>query len=320
MRIFAALAVPCFLGAAILPDAIGAYHRTGSSKPALADRPIWDEYALKDTEIGVYENAPAKPLTVTVWQLADTTGSLAAFDWQRPPGAQPSAAAPMAVETAGALLAVDGNCLLRFEGYKPAAPELAALFQSLKNLDTTPLPALPSYLPSAGLVPLSERYVTGPASLAKFDAAIPPSVAAFHFGAEAQVAVFHSPKGDLTLAIFNYPTPQIAMQKVEDFTKLPGALAKRSGPLVAVTLSPPDPDQAERLLSSIRYQAEITRDQYVPTRRDNMGDLLLNICILIGLLVAFALVTGFFYGGARALARQFRKGPEPEAVISLHLK
>ena len=44
------------------------------------------------------------------------------------------------------------------------------------------------------------------------------------------------------MAIFNYPTPQIAMQQVPDFEKLPGAMAKRSGPMVAVVLSPADPD------------------------------------------------------------------------------
>ena len=60
-------------------------------------------------------------------------------------------------------------------------------------------------------------------------------------GAEAQLGVFHSPKGNLTLAIFNYPTNQIAMQKEGDFRKL-GGVVKRSGPLVAVILAPPDAD------------------------------------------------------------------------------
>ncbi len=61
------------------------------------------------------------------------------------------------------------------------------------------------------------------------------------------------------MAIFNYPTPQIAMQQVPDFEKLPGAMAKRSGPLVAVVLSPADPDFAERLLAQVRYQADHPR-------------------------------------------------------------
>ena len=30
------------------------------------------------------------------------------------------------------------------------------------------------------------------------------------------MGVFHSPKGDMILAIFDYPTPQMAMQQVHD--------------------------------------------------------------------------------------------------------
>jgi hypothetical protein len=131
--------------------------------------------------------------------------------------------------------------------------------------------------------------------------------------------VFHGPKGDVELAIFNYPTAQIAMQKVGDFQKLPGVMVKRSGPLVAVVLSPADPDFAERLLGEVRYQAEVTRDEYVPTRRDNPGVLILNIFVLIGILGLFAIVSGLAFGGMRVLRRKARKGEEPEAMITLHL-
>ena len=106
------------------------------------------------------------------------------------------------------------------------------------QVDTTALPALVTSLPTEGLVPNSERYITGPNSLQKFDPGVSPSVAAFHYGAEAQLGVFHSPKGDITMAIFNYPTPQIAMQKESDFRNLPGGpVVKRTGPLVAVVLA-----------------------------------------------------------------------------------
>ena len=42
------------------------------------------------------------------------------------------------------------------------------------------------------------------------------------------------------------------MQRVLEFQKLPDAVAKRSGPLVAVVLAPKDPDYAENLLSQVR--------------------------------------------------------------------
>ncbi len=315
----AVLLLPGLCLAAIWPETLGPYHRTATTAPALADRPVWEEYGLQEAETATYENGPSS-FTATAYRLTDTTGALAAFDWQRPAQSTVSNAARLAAETANGLTLVHGNYLLSFTGYKPARPELDAVAEALRNVDTTSLPALAGYLPAQALVPNSERYITGPVSLEKFDPGIPPSVAAFHLGAEAQMGVFHSSKGDMALAVFTYPTPQIAMQKVADFAKIPGAAAKRSGPLVAIVLSPPDPDFAERLLGEIRYQAEVTRDERVPTRRDNIGDLVINAFVLIGILLVFSLVSGLALGGVRAAVRYTRKGPEPEALVTLHLE
>jgi hypothetical protein len=313
-----AVLLPSLTAAAILPDAIGAYQRGKTSKPAISDQAIWTEFGLKNSETAPYQNGTAK-FTVTAWELQDTTGSLAAFDWQRPDSATPSTAAKLAAETPDSLLLVHGNYLLAIAGYKPSKEELDALTGSLRNVDATVLPVLPGYLPTDGLIPNSGRYIVGPVSLQKFAPGIPPSLAAFHFGAEAQLGVFHNAKGDAQMLIFNYPTPQIAMQRIPEFQKLAGAVAKRSGPMVAVILSPPDPDYAETLLSQVRYQAQVTLDEYVPTRRDNIGDLVINAFVLIGILLAFAVVSGFALGGFRALRRRSRHGEEADAMIELHL-
>ncbi len=318
-KLLAVFLLPAALAAAILPDTIGEYHREGASKPALADRPLWDEYGFKEAETAQYRTGDSR-FSVTAYRLLDSTGALGAFDWQRPAKATASIAAPMAVETADSLMLLQGNYVLFFQGRKPSAGELAGVTGGLRNMDTTALPILPGYLPSDSLVPNSGRYLIGPVGLARFDPGIPPSVAAFHLAAEAQTGVFHSPKGDLTLAVFNYPTPQIAMQRVEEFGKLPGTVVKRSGPLVAVIQNSPDADFAEKLLDGIRYQAVVTRDEYVPTRRDNMGELLLNICILIGILAAFSLVSGLVVGGLRGLLRRGGKGAQPDEIVTLHLE
>jgi hypothetical protein len=313
-----ALLLPSLAAAAILPDTVGAYQRGDRSKPAISDQPIWTEFGLKDSETAVYQNGTAK-CTVTVWQLQDTTGSLAAFDWQRSADAKPSTAAKLAVETPDGVLLVHGNYLLAIDGYKPSKEELDALKGSLRNVDVTVLPVLPGYLPADGLVANSERYVLGPASLQKFAPGIPPSLAAFHLGAEAQLGVFHNAKGDMQMAIFNYPTPQIAMQRLPEFGKLAGAVTKRSGPMIAIVLNPPDPDYAETLLSQVRYQAQITLDERVPNRRDNIGDLVVNAFVLIGILLACAVVAGLAMGGWRALRRRASHGEDAEAMITLHL-
>ncbi len=319
MKLFAALIVPCFAMAALLPDTIGPYSRASSSRPALTDRALWEEYGLKAAETAVYTGG-ADRFTLTAYQLQDSTSGMAAFDWQRPAAATPSQAAPLAAETPDSLLLVRGNYLLSFSGHKPAATELDALYSQLPNVDITVLPVLPSYLPTSGLVPNSERYILGPAALERFDPAIPPSLAAFRYGTEAQLGVFHSPKGNLSLAIFNYPTHQIAMERTTEFEKLPGAMVKRSGPFVAVILAPPDPDFAERLLADVRYQAAITRDEYVPTHRDNIGWLVLSIFVLIGILLAFSLVSGLAVGIVRTWIYGRRTGAEAEPMILLHLE
>jgi hypothetical protein len=313
------LLAPVLCAASILPDAIGPYNRISASPAALSDKPLWDEYGLKEAETAVYENGAGK-LTATVWRFQDATGAMAAFDWQRPADSSPSKAAVQAAETPKGLLFVHGNYLLSLSGYKPAGADLDALKGSLAHVDTSPLPVLTGYLPSGQLVPNSNRYILGPLALQKFESRVPPSVAAFRFGTEAASGVFRSPKGDTTLAVFNYPTPQIAMQQLPEFQKIPGAAVKRSGPLIAVVVSPPDPDFAEHLLAGVRYQAEVTRDEYVPTRRDNIGDLILNIFVLIGILMGFSAVAGLAVGGVRTWIRRGKSGIETEAMITLHLE
>jgi hypothetical protein len=312
------LLLPALAGAAVWPESLGPFHRTAVAAAALSDRALWNEIGLKDSESATYEKGKDK-FTAVVYRLEDSTGALAAFDWQRPAGSTRSDLANLAAETPTGALLVRGNYLFSFVGYKPTAADLAPVFDALRDVDSTQLPTLLGFFPSEGLVANSERYVIGPAGLERFDPGIPPSVAAFHLGAEAQIGVFASPKGNMTLALFNYPTPQIAMQKEGDFRKLPGAIAKRSGPLVAVILSPPDPDAAERLLAQVRYEAQITLDERVPKPNDNAGIMLINIFVLTGILLAFCIVAGLFVGAFRTFLLHGRKGRAADPMILLHL-
>src|SRR5204863_506526 len=102
----------------------------------------------------------------------------------------------LGAETKNSVLLAHGNYLVSFDGYKPAKGELDAVLAALTNVDASSLPVLPGYLPTEGLTVNSERYVTGPQTLQMFQPAIPPSVAGFHFGAEAQLGSYHNAKGD----------------------------------------------------------------------------------------------------------------------------
>jgi hypothetical protein len=317
-NIYALLLLPVLGSAAILPESIGVFHRSATAPVALANKPVWDDYGLAASESATYVNGKDK-FTVTVWKLNDSTGAMAAFDWQRPAKSSPSSLASLAAESPDSLVLVDGNYVLSFSGRKPDAAEVAAVTDTLKNVDSTALPPLPDNLPAQNLVANSQRYITGPASLEAFVPGLPPSVAAFRYGAEAVTGTYQTPKGDLKLSIFSYPTHQIAREREAEFNQVTGALVKRSGPLLAVVLNPPDPDAAERLLGQVRYQATVTVDEYVPTKRDNIGNLVVNAFILIGILLVFSLVSGLAVGGWRAFRRRGSKGEEPDAILTLHI-
>jgi len=307
--------------AALWPDRFGVFTKT-SSRPAEpgTDRALWDEYGLEEAESAVYTAATGGQLPVTAWRFRDSTGAAGAFHWQTGPRARPSARGAMAAESGTDLWLAFGNYLFRFSGIRPQANDLKSLIGNLARLEQSPLPALRSELPTTGMGENSRRHSVGPVALERFAPQFPAALAGFRFGAEAHLARYQSPVGEMTLVVFSYPTPHIAREQESAFQQLPGAMVKRSGPLVAVIRSPKDANAAEKLLARVRYQAEITWSERVPTRRDNLGDLILNIFLLIGILLLFASVSGLAFGGIRAIARRFF-GWEPasENVITLDL-
>jgi hypothetical protein len=308
------------LAAEIWPERLGPFTR-GPLKPvAQSDTAVWEEFGLVQSEAAEYADG-SRRFTAAAWRFRDPTGAMAAFQWQKPAGAAPSKLGELAAETSDAVVLAFHNYVLRLDGWKPEGSDLAPLLEALPQVDQSSLPTLPGYMPAPGRLPNSERYVLGPASLALFEARIPPSVAAFHLGTEAQFAKFKSPAGDLGLGVFSYPTPNFARERATEFAKLPGAVVKRSGPLVAVILSPADPDEAERLLAKVQYQATITWSEHVPTARDNVGNLILTVFMLCGLLILFCAAAGVAFGGFRLLARRYFKGwVDDQSVIVLHLE
>jgi len=307
------------VGAAIWPEQLGPFARGAVTPVVSGSNDVWQEYGLLESEAAQYA-ADSRRFTASAWRFRDPTGAMAAFEWQRPAGAAPSSVGVLAVETRDALVLAFHNYLLRFDGWKPDGAALAPLLEVLPQVDQGSLPTLPGYMPAANRIRNSERYVLGPASLALFEKRIPPSVAAFHLGTEGQFARYQAKGGDLMLGVFSYPTPNLARDRESAFTALPGALVKRSGPLVAVILSPSDANEAERLLAKVQYQAAITWSERMPTVRDNVANLILNIFMLVGLLLLFCTGAGVAVGGFRVLARRYFKGwLGDESLILLNL-
>ena len=303
------------LGAAILPEHIGEFARGETRTLAAQDPALYQEFGVVAGEEAQYTSGQ-KRFTLSAWRLRDSTGALALFDAERPADAKPAKLAVLSAQTSdGALLAYD-NYVFHLTGAVPEQKDLDSVFLQLPQVDNAPLPALAANLPPDGLIPNSERYILGPASLARYEPRIAPSLAAFHLGTEAQLGRYRTPKGDLTLVIFSYPTPNIAREQQEAFSKL-GAVAKRSGPLVGVIVQPADADAAERVLAGVQYAGHLTLNEKVPVNEGLfMYRLFLNIFVLSGVLIALSIIVGIGFGGFRILRRKLGK-PGHDDVIQL---
>jgi hypothetical protein len=319
VTILASLLIAAGARGAIFPDQVGAFKKGELKTIGVPDQALYSEYGLDAAEQAAYASDDGH-FTASAWRFRDSTGALAMFEARRPPGATRGDTTKLAVRTSDGVIFAYGNYVFQLTGTLPAAADLQQLYANLPKLEQSPLPPLVTDLPVDGLVPNSERYVVGPVSLDRFFGGIAPSMAAFHLGAEAQVGKYKTAKGLLTLAIFNYPTPNMARDRYQEFQKIPGAVARRVGSLVAITIEPPDADAAERVLSKVKYETNITWNERVPVNQiKGTGKLLVEIFIFSGLLVALCLVAGLLYGGARVFARKMNRGEDPDAMITLHL-
>jgi len=307
-----------FVSAAILPDTIGEWKKGAASSAAVPNEKVWQEYGLQDSETAAYASATRK-YSISAFRFGDATGAFAAFDEARPAGAKPIDVPGLGAANASDEIVAVGNYLFIFNGYKPKPEELNHVVGTAPHYSQSRLPTLPKYLPD-GAEPNSERYIIGPASLARFAPSIPPSTAAFHFDAEAELAKYPGKSGkSTTLVVFNYPALEMARKQIVAFQQIPGAIAKRSGPLVAIAINPATPDDAERLVSRVKYQAEVTLSEHPPTLKDNPANLFLNVFILCAILAGICVLGGVMVGGFRLLVRRAGPSGEGDDMISLHL-
>jgi hypothetical protein len=285
----------------------------------VADKPVWDEYGLDEAARASYDDGKVQ-FKATGYRVRDTTAALAVFQWLKPVGWRTSDISELAVTNGTDTLFAKANYVILLEGHLPDSDKRDILYVQLARMELSALPLLAGYLPPDGLIDGSARFVTGPASLAKFEPRIQPSIAAFHLGAEAQLGRYRTPKGDLSLVIFNYPTPAIARDVTAKMLTVPGAIAKRTGPMVAVALSP-DADAAERILARINYKASVSLNEPLNSgKNENPGDMLVSIFQLTGVLIGGIGACGLAIGLVQFLGRRYLGwGPAGGAMVRLQI-
>ena len=321
------------LHAAIFPENWGTAKLSKSEPVAIDDKPLAQELNFETGEMASYTNFMA-----TAWRFKDPTSALVFYFRNRPAGAvmrvDPPAARPpvsnskprpdpLTVIAGKTLVANHGNYVFRIEGWAPSTNDLEVLYGTVPKLDQSALPVLPGYLPVEGLKPNSERYVVGPVTLEQSEPRVSAGQAAFSLDAEAVVAEY---PGTGRLSIFNYPTPEAAKHRAEEFRKIAGAIVKRSVTLVAVVLPDPagtqsgDGSAAERLLAKVGYQATLTWNEPAPgVQLRDAGKMMLSIFALVGILMALCLGAGVTFGILRYLRRRYSKTDLDETMITLGL-
>jgi hypothetical protein len=314
LAVLICLALPA--GAAILPDYLGKIPKTEVKAVQPKDPALFEEYGFDTAEQARYG-----AVQVTAWRFKDSTGAMSAFQSMRSPDAKPSKLDHVAAADASGAILQHGNYMIQFQGRQPTEIELVRIIQGLPMYSDASLPVISTYLPPDGLIPNSERYITGPVALERFEPGVPPSTAAFHLSAEAQYGRYRANGGDFGLAIFNYPTPAMARQQAASFQKLQGAVVKRAGPLVAVILSPPDADAAERVIAKVTYEASVTQNETAPgTEVRSFARAFLSMVTLAGIIIGFCLVSGLLFAGGRILSRRFGSKGADEGMITLHIE
>jgi hypothetical protein len=323
-----------------------------TADPERADAPnagVLKEMGFVSSESAVYERDGDK-LTVHALRFQDATGAYAAYTFYRRPGMK-----ALSIGTDGSF---DGAAHILFwsngvvcdavYGQKLTAMsasdlrEFAGEFPKLDGSAATP-PSLPGYLPHHDLDEDTVRYAIGPIGYERGGGVLPASLVDFKRGAEVITAGYSGAGGDGELTIIDYPTPQIAadrLRAIDAYLKqhdasAPQALVqssdtsiqtRRSGPLVALTTGSFTADRAKALAGIVHYDADVTRNNpagYV-SEQSKAARLLIGIATLTIVLIGATILIGFFFGGGRILVRKLRGKPatslEEAEFIKLNLK
>ncbi|AXC13381.1 hypothetical protein ACPOL_4104 [Acidisarcina polymorpha] len=290
-------------------------------------------------------------LNVRAIRFDDASGAYAAYTFYRRPG--------LPKQEVGYGGVFDGTRVLFWQG----STVVDATFDHLTSMSAAELrelagtlpkpegglgvpPPLPGYLPQASLDSQSSRYALGPIGYVRGGGVLPPSLIDFGRGAEVLTAQYSSRDGDGTLTLIDYPTPQLAADRLRAVAVFlaagntaaaqwpsqltqssPEALqSRRSGPLVGVTSGSLSADGARKLLSEVNYNADVTwnHPQGYVSEVSKTAKLLVGIITLTAILGGAALLLGVFFGGGRAFYRRLRGKPASTLAdadfISLHLR
>jgi len=330
---------------------------TRSDDPAAADgtnAPVLKEYGFQRLEKAAYTRDDGRNLTIKAAVFADASGAYGAFTYYY--------SEEMGQETIGGQAAFLNNRVLFYQGNvlvdavfdrmsvmsASQLRQLAGLLPQAEGNKGNP-PSLPTRLPSRSdknLEKNTTKYILGPVALDHARSPLPSTMVDFKSGAEVVLGKYAVNAGDATLMLIEYPTPQIAAERLRQIDasvdvshrvtqQQPGVASivdvgpffdTRTGPIIVIAAGPLSKSEARSLMSSISYEADVTWNEntYV-SKKDNLANFLFNAIVLCGIVVGLALVAGVAFGGLRVLVKRFFPDSvfdrrEAMEFISLHLE
>lgn len=308
-----------------------------STDPAVADPtdfPVLKEYGFTDVQSATFTRNGRK-MEIKAARFNDASGAFGAYTYYVQPQMQNEKIGDQAASSNERILFFKGNVLIdaTIEHMTAmSAADLRSLADSLPKPkgNEAALPTVTGNLPPQSLEKNTTRYIVGPEGANRLGSPIPAPMIDFTKGAEVALGKYRTSQGAAVVTVIGYPTPQIAKERMTAMqsASLPGGpfYFKRTGPYLVAVNGNISADEAQSLLASVNYDADVTWNQ--PTKpkpvEDRAGFIvaLILLCIVV---ILGALVFGFLFGGLRLLLNRVfpnrtLKHTEGAEIIRLDLK
>jgi hypothetical protein len=338
---------------AILPKQFAGWQISGapltSADASAADglnAALLKEYGFTDFSSADYIREDGRKVAVKAARFVDASGAYGAFTYYKMQQMRDEQIGDAGVSLNERVLFYRGNVLVDAVFSKLTAMSAAEL-RELAGLIPVPAggsgksPSLPGYLPAQARVTNTVKYVAGPLGLEKVSAPLSAQLVDFNAGAEVALGTYTTSGGEATLMLISYPTPQIAAEHLRriDAARQPNTqqssgttildvgsiFDRRTGPLLVIASGPLSNSEAQSLLASVNYDADVTWNQNTYfDKKNNLANLLVNVVLLCAIILGLMLVAGLAFGGVRVLMKRmfpdrvFDRTQEVE-FISLHL-
>jgi len=308
-----------------------------SKDPAAADAtdaPVLKEYGFTDEESATYSRNGRK-MQIKAARFSDATGAFGAFTYYVQPQMQVEKIGDRGASSNTRILFFKGNILVDATIEHLTAmsgADLRSLADALPRLanENGKLSTLPANLPSQSLERNTSRYIIGPEALARLGVPIPAQLVDFGKSAEVATGRYRTSQGEASVTLVGYPTPQIARERMDAMqaASLIGGpfYFKRTGPYVVAVNGNIPADEAQSLLASVNYDADVMQLQPTkPRPTEDRAGFIFALVMLCVIAVLAALIFGFVFGGIRILANRmfpnrFFGRPESAEIIRLDLR